>query len=186
METPSRLDHRQPQSRKAAPRALRLLAVVWGAGGFLALLAWALGRLAPLFLDSLALPWAWFHWALFTVNLLLMAWFEGYRGFQQNYAPRFAARCEYLSRQATMLQVLLAPLVCMGFVNAPKRRVIAAWALSGGIVLIVLLYRLLPQPWRGILDAGVVLGLAWGMAAIVWHLLVALLKGPRTDPQIAI
>lgn len=141
-------------------------------------------RLGPLVMDGLALPWAWFHWALFALNLVLMAWFEGYRGFQQNYAPRFAARSEYLYRHASLLQVLIAPLVCMGFVNAPKRRVIATFALTSGIILIVLLYRQLPQPWRGILDAGVVLGLAWGMAATAWHVALALRNGPQADPQI--
>jgi len=178
------MDGIKQHSPRAAPRLLRILAVAWGAGGFLALLAWALMRLGPLVADSLALPWAWFHWALFALNLVLMAWFEGYRGFQQNYAPRFGARCEYLYRQASPLQVLIAPLVCMGFVNAPKRRVIAALALTSGIILVVLLYRQLPQPWRGILDAGVLLGLAWGMAATAWHVGLALRNGPQADPQI--
>ncbi len=184
MEPPAHMDGAIPKARSTAPKPLRVLAFAWGAGGFLALLAWAVARLGPLVSDSLALPWAWFHWVLFALNLVLMAWFEGYRGFQQNYAPRFAARCEYLYRRATPLQVLIAPLVCMGFVHAPKRRMITAWALSGGIVLVVLLYRQLPQPWRGILDAGVLLGLAWGMAATGWNLVLALLKGPQADPQI--
>lgn len=184
MEPLARMDGANTKARKIAPKPLRMLAFAWGAAGFLALLAWAMARLGPLVSDSLALPWAWFHWVLFALNLILMAWFEGYRGFQQNYAPRFAARCEYLYHRATAVQVLIAPLVCMGFVNAPKRRMITAWALTGGIVVIVLLYRQLPQPWRGILDAGVVLGLAWGMAATAWHLVLAMHKGPQADPQI--
>lgn len=183
MEPHARMEGVQTDSHKPAPRPLRVLGVVWGAAGFLGLLAWALARLGPLVMDGMALPWAWFHWALFALNLALMAWYEGYRGFQQNYAPRFAARCEYLYRRATVLQVAIAPIVCMGFVNAPRRRVIATFALTFGIVLVVLLYRQLPQPWRGILDAGVVLGLAWGMAATGWHLVLALTKGPQTDPQ---
>lgn len=178
------MDDMERDSRGAAPRPLRVLAVVWGALGFLGLLSWASVRLALLVADSLALPWAWFHWTLFGLNLVAMAWFEGYRGFQQNYAPRFAARCEHLYHHATPLQVVIAPLVCMGFVNAPKRRVITTWALTSGIVLVVLLYRQLPQPWRGILDAGVVLGLAWGILATAWHLSLALRTGPQTDPQI--
>jgi len=168
------------------PRALGVLALLWGAGGFLALLGWALARLGPLVSDSLNLPWNGLHWALFAINLLAMAWFEGYKGFQLNYAPRFAARSEYLFRHASWFQALLAPLVCMGFIYAPRRRVISAVALTLGIVIIVLIYRLLPQPWRGILDAGVVLGLAWGMAATVWHLFEALRRGPRVDPQITV
>lgn len=184
VEPQARINNVDRDAQRVAPGPLRALALIWGAIGFLGLLSWALIRLGPLVADSLALPWAWFHWALFGFNLVAMAWFEGYRGFQQNYAPRFAARCEYLYRHATPMQVMIAPLVCMGFVNAPKRRVLTAWALTSGIVIIVLLYRQLPQPWRGILDAGVVLGLAWGMLATIWHLALALRKGPQADPQI--
>lgn len=164
--------------------ALGTIALIWGAGGFLGLLSFALARLGPLVADSLNLPWNGLHWALFAVNLLLMAWFEGYKGFQLNYAPRFGARCAYLFNHASPLQALLAPLVCMGFIYAPRQRMISAWALTLGIIVVILLYRMLPQPWRGILDAGVVLGLAWGMAATAWHVLRALRKGPAVDAQI--
>jgi F0F1-type ATP synthase membrane subunit a len=36
-----------------------------------------------------------------------------------------------------------------------------------GIVVLVLLVRAVPQPWRGIIDLGVVVGLAWGIISIV-------------------
>ena len=144
-----------------------------------------MARLWPLALDSFDLPWDPVHWTVFTVNLLFMAWFEGYRGFQKAYAPRFAARCHHLLREASLRQALLAPLVCMGFLDAPRRRVLSAWALSFGIVAVILLYRQLPQPWRGILDAGVVLGLAWGAAATAMSLLRALRHGPAVDPEFA-
>lgn len=165
--------------------ALRTFALLWGAGGFLLLLAWAVARLWPLALDSLDLPWTAVHWAVFAVNGVVMAWFEGYRGFQLSYSPRFAARCAHLYRSANLKQALLAPLVCMGLIEAPRRRLVSAWALTLGIVVVVLLYRQLPQPWRGILDAGVVLGLAWGIAATAWSLFRALSQGPAVDPEMA-
>jgi hypothetical protein len=34
------------------------------------------------------------------------------------------------------------------------------------IVGLVLLVGMLPQPWRGIVDAGVVVGLGWGIVAL--------------------
>lgn len=173
------------EPRAVAAGWLGVIALAWGAGGFLLLLVWAVARLWPLALDSFEVPWSPVHWVVFAVNGLAMAWFEGYRGFQKAYAPRFAARCHHLLRQASRRQALLAPLVCMGLLDAPGRRLRSAWTLSIGIVGVILLYRLLPQPWRGILDAGVVLGLAWGVAATVASLLRALRHGPAVDPEFA-
>ena len=103
--------------------------------------------------------------------------------FQQAFSPRLAARCHHLLTHATWGQALLAPLVVMNFTHSTRRRMITAWALTAGIVVVVLLYRQLPQPWRGILDAGVVLGLAWGLVATLWHVAVALKRGPLVDPE---
>ena len=53
----------------------------------------------------------------------------------------------------------------MGFFNAPKRRIISSTLLSTMIIIFVLVFKYIPQPWRGIFDAGVVLGLIWGLIA---------------------
>jgi len=58
-----------------------------------------------------------------------------------------------------------APLFCMSYFHAPKRRVIATCILTVAIFIFILSFRLLPQPWRGLLDAGVVVGLIWGIIA---------------------
>ena len=159
-------------------------ALAWGVGGFVLLLGFALWRLTPLALESFDHPWGWPHVIVFILNLVAMAWFEGYRGFQKAYSPRFAARCRLWAETANWPRALIAPLVCMGFLHAPRRRIVATWALTVGIVLIVLLYRELPQPWRGILDAGVVLGLAWGLAATLVHVILVARDGPRVDPEL--
>jgi hypothetical protein len=159
-------------------------ALVWGVGGFSALLLFAVLRLAPLALESTAYSWTLWQGAIFVLNLVFMAWVEGYRGFQLNYSPRLAARAHYLYHHATPAQAVLAPLVCMGFVYATRRRLITAWLLTAGIVAIVLVYRSLPQPWRGILDAGVVVGLAWGVAATLHCVVKTLRHGPRVDHEV--
>ena len=46
---------------------------------------------------------------------------------------------------------------------------IVSYAVTSGIVLLILAVRLLPQPWHGIVDLGVVAGLSWGLAAIVLY-----------------
>jgi hypothetical protein len=64
----------------------------------------------------------------------------------------------------------------MGYFYATRKRMIVSWAVTSGIVLLILAVRLLPQPWRGIVDLGVVAGLTWGLVAIVlrgFHALTA-------------
>lgn len=144
------------------------LAALWGIGGFFLLLGYAVYRLAPVALQALSSDLAWYHWLVFIVNLGLMAYFEGYRGFQRGYSPRLVARACYLLQHPTPLKTLLAPLFCMGYFAAPHRRMISVWILTVVIITLVIIFRLLPQPWRGILDAGVVVGLSWGIVATLF------------------
>jgi hypothetical protein len=144
-------------------RRVGQLAALWGIAGFFWLLGYAVYRLTPVALQALSSNLAWYHWLVFTVNLGFMAYFEGYRGFQQGYSPRLIARVRYLQQHPTPRRVLLAPLFCMGYFDAPRRRMFSLWILTVVIAALVILFRLLPQPWRGILDAGVVVGLSWGI-----------------------
>jgi hypothetical protein len=36
-----------------------------------------------------------------------------------------------------------------------------------GMVILILLVRLLNQPWRGIVDAGIVIALSWGFVSLL-------------------
>jgi len=65
--------------------------------------------------------------------------------------------------------VTLAPLFCMGFFHATRKRKIVAWVLTLTMVTLVVLVRQIPQPWRGLIDVGVVLGLGYGMAFMVYY-----------------
>jgi hypothetical protein len=70
--------------------------------------------------------------------------------------------------------VALAPFFCMSLFSATRRGLIVAWAVVGGVAALVAGVRMLPQPWRGIVDAGVVAGLAWGTLALVLYFARAL------------
>jgi len=143
-----------------------VIAALWGFAGVCLLLGSAVWRLSGIMLAMPLNSFAWYHWLALTVCLLFMGGAEGYRGFQQNLSPRTAARIRYLKNHVTPLRLLLAPLFCMGFFHAQRRRQIITISLSSGIVLLILLVRLLEQPWRGIVDAGVVLGLGWGLVSL--------------------
>ena len=106
--------------------------------------------------------------------VVFMAWTEGYRGFQLSYAPKFALRAATLRDQATVLQAILAPVYCMGLAWAPARTLIANWALLILILMLVLAFGVVPQPWRGILMAALSSG--WGCLPLVQRLATACLK----------
>jgi hypothetical protein len=54
------------------------------------------------------------------------------------------------------------------------------------VLCLIGLLRHVPQPWRGIVDGGVVIALAWGAAAIVVFFLRAVVTGrePAASPQV--
>ncbi len=144
------------------------IAVIWAIIGLLALLAFACWRLSAYTIDSFTMPLNWMHWLVFIGWTIFMAHGEGYKGFQKKFSPRFAARCKYLSHSASLLQLVLAPLFCMAYFHAPKKRMIATWALTLMIIVFIFAFRLIPQPWKGLLDFGVVFGLAWGIVSTLY------------------
>ena len=140
------------------------LAAAWGLLGVAALLAAAVFRLGNVAMAGLDYELEWQHWVLLVVNAGFMAYSEGVKGFQQAFSPRVAARVRYLRDNPGLVRGLFAPLFLMCFFDAPRRRLLVTYLLTSGIILI-LLFRLLPQPWRGVMDFGVVVGLAWGLVA---------------------
>ena len=157
----------------------------WGVFGVIALVVDAIYRLWPLAVEGWTMPWSWIHWAVFAPWLVFMAYSEGYRGFQQLFAPRVVARARALLDHPRPLWIAFAPLFVMGLMGATRKRLLVSRILIAGIVVLIVIVRLLPQPWRGIVDAGVVLGLTWGTAALLWFSFAALLgRPPSIDPDL--
>lgn len=163
---------------------MKTLGYAWGIGGVLLLLGFAVFRLVPMAFELQAFELSYLHWGLLSVSVLCMAYAEGYRGFHLAFAPRVVARASYLSAHPRPLHILFAPVFCMGYIHATRRRQLTSFGVTTMIVCFVLIVRLLPQPWRGIVDAGVVTGLAFGIASIAYFLLQGLLFPER--PQVAI
>lgn len=103
-----------------------------------------------------------------------MAYSEGYKGFQKSFSPRFAARVRYIQKEATVIEMLLAPAFCFGYFGSTNRRLISTYILTLMILIMVFFVRQLPQPWRGIVDAGVVVGLLWGSISLIAFVIKAL------------
>ena len=56
----------------------------------------------------------------------------------------------------------------MGLFRAPRRVLITSWVLLFAIMGVVVLVRQIAQPWRGIIDAGVVVGLGAGLLSMLF------------------
>lgn len=145
---------------------LRWFGAVWGITGVVALLLYAVVRLAPIALEALNGPLGTLHYTALLGSLVFFGYTEGYRAFQLQFSPRVVARALSLREEATWPRILLAPAFAMGFFGATRRRMIVSWVLTLGIILLIRLVGATPQPWRGIIDAGVVFALAWGAVAI--------------------
>ena len=152
---------------------LGLLGAAWAVGGFSLILLDAINRLTRIALHAFeggALTPAQLLFLVFAV--VFMAYCEGYRGFQKSFSPRCAARVYYLYRNPEPLAVLLAPLFCIGFFRATRAPLLFAWVGTGLIVLFIIALQVSPQPWRGLFDVGVVVGLSWGLVSFlisVWR-----------------
>lgn len=156
---------------------MKLAGFLWGVGGILVLLTFAVLRLGAVALEALAFPLDPGHWALLVAWVPYMLWAEGYKGFFCGFAPRVVARAHHLHGHPVPWHVVFAPLYCMGYIHATRRRRFLSLALTVMIICFVWLARMLPQPWRGIVDAGVVAGLIAGIVSIIWFLRVG-----RRDP----
>ncbi len=157
---------------------LGALAATWGLCGVILLLASAVYRLSFWTLDSFNYDYNLLQWIIFFGYAVFMAFSEGYRGFQKGFSPRVAARSLYIARNPTLIRTLLAPFFCMGYFGATRKRMIVSWILTIAIIALIIIVRQLPQPWRGIIDFGVVIGLAWGLISLILFAFRAFL-----DPQ---
>ena len=144
-----------------------VVGALWGITGISVLLGSAIYRLTPVALDIFSSDLIWYHWTTLVLVVVFMAHSEGYKGFQKGFSPRVAARAKHLAARPNLLHALLAPLFCMGYFHATKKRKITSISVTIAIILVIIGVRLLPQPWRGIIDAGVVVGLVWGLISML-------------------
>lgn len=159
---------------------LGAIGAVWGIVGLSWLFSSALFRLYPYARKVGECPLEWYHWVGLLVCLVFMGYAEGYKGFQLRFSPRAAARALYIMRNPTLIRVVLAPLFCMGYFYATRKRKIVAYSLTAGIICLIIGVHHMPQPWHGIIDVGVLFGLGWGLVS-VWVFAIKALFGKDYD-----
>lgn len=158
----------------------RAIAFIWGVGGILLLLSFAVYRLAPIAFDLANFPLSLLQWCFLAVFVVYMAYAEGYKGFHLAFSPRAVSRALYLAQNPRPMHLVFAPVFCMGYIYATRKRQLMSIGLTLLILCFVFIARQLPQPWRGIVDAGVVVGLGLGIASIGFHGFMAL-KNPNNS-----
>ncbi len=162
-----------------------ILGVVWGVVGITLLLGRGLVCLVPYVVELGGLELSWLHGVSLAGSVGVLGYAEGYRGFQLKFSPRAAARVGVVRQAPNVPRVVLAPLFCMGFFDATRKRKVVAFGLTAMVVLLILGVERLPQPWRGIVDAGVLLGLSWGLVSFWIFTVRGLLGlGERVDPEL--
>ncbi len=136
--------------------------------GVAAFILRALVSLTPIALEPIQngslTSWQWVllgGWVVFNLYA------EGYRGFHRRFSPRVVARAMELADNRGWFRVLFAPPYCMGLFHAPRRVLITSWVLLFAIIGVVVFVRQVAQPWRGIIDAGVVVGLGAGLVSML-------------------
>lgn len=160
-----------------------VLAAAWGIAGVLAILGYAVVRIFPVASTAFQdFQWGGFEWTVAVVWFVFMVYAEGVKGFHRAFSPRVVSRARALISQPNVLACVFAPLYCFGFFYATKKRKIVSWSVATGIVVLILCVRLFPQPWRGIIDAGVVAGLGIGMVSILYFTLRWILGCPVSYP----
>mmetsp|Transcript_41732 Transcript_41732/g.75780 ORF Transcript_41732/g.75780 Transcript_41732/m.75780 type:complete len:211 (-) Transcript_41732:39-671(-) len=162
------------------------VAAVWGVVGVLALLANGLRRTLPAALVPFSAGLSPPAWAAYAATCMFFAYAEGYRGFQQRFSPLVVRRALLLDSRRPCLQQAFAPAFAMALIHTDGRRKALSYGLALGIVAIVALVKRLPYPQKSILDAGVVVGLGWGMCSICLLFLRAVYTGthPAVDPRL--
>ncbi|MBD3817020.1 MAG: hypothetical protein IE913_11365, partial [Halothiobacillus sp.] len=71
---------------------------------------------------------------------------------------------------------------CMGYIHATRKRRIVAISVTTGIIVLIVAVHWLPQPWRGIVDMGVVSGLIYGIGAMWVYAIQALIGHEINHP----
>jgi hypothetical protein len=160
-----------PTTVSLADRAVR----GWALAGVVLLIGNAVIRLGARGYDAIAAGLAPVEWFVLFGMTAAFIYFEGILAFQRRWVPRVVGRIRELHAGRPPVLRLLAPLYAMSLVGSSRRTMLLSWVGITAIVAAVIAVRLMPAPWRGIVDLAVA-------AALTWGLLVLLASGLRGAP----
>ena len=162
-------------------KMLRSAIAIWGLLGVMSLLGQAIYKLTPMAIEPLGPDMSWWVAVCYVLCVVFMLYSEGYKGFHLNFAPRVVGRAAWLTDPGNTPRLhwlIFAPFFLMGLIGSNRRRTIIQWVLVSAIIVAVMVVRQLSQPWRGVVDAGVVAGLGLGCMSIFFYLVRSLSGSP--------
>jgi len=142
--------------------------------GVSALFSAAIWRLGGRGVTTIQAGLGGFEWVVLVLLTAVFVYGEGYRALDRQWVPGLIRRARALGHAGSAWLRLLGPLYGMALIGVERPRMLRAWAGTVAIVGAVLLVRLFPEPWRGIVDFAVAAALAWGLVGILRRLPAAL------------
>lgn len=108
-------------------------------------------------------------YALFILSVAAFGYGEGYRALHRRFIPHVIERAIELahSHLRGFRGFALSALYVLCMVHAPRREVVKAWVSVALIVCAVVIVKALPEPYRGIIDAGVAVALGIGLGSLI-------------------
>jgi hypothetical protein len=109
------------------------------------------------------------EYALFFLSVAAFGYGEGYRALHGRFVPHVIERAILLARsdKRGVRGYAIAALYVLCLVHAERRALVKAWISVALIVCAVVIVKALPEPYRGIIDAGVAVALAIGLGSLV-------------------
>ena len=146
---------------------MKKIIYIYSIGGVIAIFSSAIYRLYPHVRESMSYEYSTLNWIVLTAYLIVMIVGKGYFALHRGFVPRVIDRSELLIENGNLIDKLLAPLYCMGFFKAPRKRIIISYVMIFFIVSFIVSASKISQPWRGIIDLGVVVGLSLGILSLL-------------------
>jgi hypothetical protein len=143
-----------------------LAVATWAVFGVAGLLVESILRLGAVAFAGLRGGFGPTEWGALALTTALLAYFEGYRGFQCSFSPRVVERAFDLGHRSGPFRIALAPLYAMALFGGSRKELVRSWLLVGGIVVMVVVVRRLPTSWRCIVDGAVAVSMTWGLVAM--------------------
>jgi hypothetical protein len=143
------------------------LGSIWGVAGVLAVIAFAVLRLGLRAQNIFSYDLMWHQWAVLLLGSAILLYAKSFRVFRRRIAPRIAARAADIKKHPTTIKVIFAPFYCMGYFGSTRVAGLRMISVTLAMVVLILVVRYLPEPWRAILDFGIAVALAAGFFFIL-------------------
>ena len=140
-----------------------LIGFIWGFVGVSLILLHGITCVYPYVVTLDFSKMFWYHYLSLIISIIFLGYAEGYKGFQLSFSPRVAQRLKLVFKNPSFVNVVLSPLFCMGFFGISKKRMKITYILTITIIFLIIIIERISEPWRGIIDTGVLVGLCWGL-----------------------